>query len=99
MQPPRYRMEFGQLSSAHASSLHGLDPALPAYTSFRQATHLSYRTEYGLEMQAVADMMPKWEQYVLCELPTNVLRTFNDPQSFLELAVRQRSASVGPCPG
>lgn len=77
-----------EVQRIHTSSQHGLDPALAGYSSFRQATRLSYRTEYGNEAQALEEMIPKWEQYVLHELPTNVLRTLDDPQSSLELATR-----------
>ncbi|KAF9654423.1 hypothetical protein BDM02DRAFT_3106814 [Thelephora ganbajun] len=89
-------MEFGEISRVYASPLHGPDPILAAYASFRQATHLSYRAEYGIEIQAIADMIPKWEQHVLYELPTNVLRTLDDPQSILELGTREWTGYGSP---
>jgi hypothetical protein len=91
-------MEFCNFSSADTSSLHGPDPALTGYVSFRQSTRLSYLTGYGNEIQAIADMIPTSEHHVLYELPTNVLKTYNDPQSILELATRYLSISVGSAP-
>lgn len=58
------------------------------YVSFRQGTHSNYSDTDDDHVHIFQEMMTKSAHYVQHEMPTDVLRTCDDPQSILELGTR-----------
>lgn len=90
MPNPSITLEIGEVDGCHTHP--GLaDEAgqeLMNYVSFRHGTYWNYNGTDDNHVHAFQEIMAKSARYVEHEMPTDVLRTHEDPQSILELAVR-----------
>ncbi|KAF9654422.1 hypothetical protein BDM02DRAFT_3196715 [Thelephora ganbajun] len=90
MHNPSIRVQFGQVDGPYTFSgfEDEIGQQLMDYISFRQGAYSSYHTADD-HIQAFQETMARSAHYVQHELPTSVLRTRDDYQSTLELALRE----------
>lgn len=91
MQNPSISVDVRDIDDPYAfpGFVDGMGQELMNYVSFRQGTQSNYSdTANDDHINAVQEMMARSTHYVQHDMPTDVLRTYDDYQSILELATR-----------
>ena len=91
---PSISLEFGEINPQPGLTVE-ICQQLINYVTFRQGAYSSYRTA-DTHFKTLQETMAISSEYVQNEMPTDVLRTRDDYQSILELAVRQVSSHLPP---